>query len=207
MAEEKEELRDLTKEVVESERVALKSRFSILKSLPMSVSNEQLAMDHEIDDYLKDVLELNFHNGFATLGVLELDEFKVVSADLENKKFEFKYKGTLYASLRLLHMLTNTNREIKESEKDIMEMIENYYVISQNIPFEFDETGNITRNNTLAANVRNWANTAEFKCREMSYSEEFVLDALDKHADEAIKYLINSFEIIAQKELENLIGE
>lgn len=201
-----EEIRNITQEIVDSERVSLKARFSILKSLPAAVSNEQIIMDDDLNNHIKDVLELNFHNGFAVLGVLEMDKFKIVKADLVNKKFEFEYNGKLYASLRLLHMLTNTNKEIKEREEDIMQMIEDYYIISENIPFEFDNKGNITRSESLATCVNRWAKKAEFKCRNMTVSEENVLEALDKYADEAIKSLASSIETIALEELNNLIG-
>ena len=40
----------------------------------------------------------------------------------------------------------------------------------------------------------------------MTVSEENVLEALDKYADEAIKSLASSIESIALEELNNLIG-
>ena len=196
----------MQQKLIDSSRASFKARLGISKSLPEDVFKEQLIMDEELSSYLKDLLEFNFHNGFATLGVLEFDKFEISEADINNKKFKFKYNGKLYASLRLLHMLTNTNKEIKEKEEDIMQMIENYYVISENIPFEFDNDGNITRDEKLATHVNRWTKKAEFECRNMTLTEGSVLEALDKYVDEAIKSLVSSIENTATEELNNLIG-
>lgn len=196
----------MQQKLIDSSRASFKARLRISKSLPEEVFKEQLIMDEELSSYLKDLLEFNFHNGFATLGVLEFDKFEISETDINNKKFKFKYNGKLYASLRLLHMLTNTNKEIKEKEEDIMQMIENYYVISENIPFEFDNDGNITRDEKLATHVNRWTKKAEFECRNMTLTEESVLEALDKYVDEAIKSLVSSIENTATEELNNLIG-
>lgn len=196
----------MQKKLIDSDRASFKARLGISKSLPENVFKEQLIMDEELCSYLKDLLEFNFHSGFATLGVLEFNEFKILDVDLKNKKFKFKYSGKLYASLRLLHMLTNTNKEIKEKEEDIIQMIENYYIISENIPFEFDNEGNIIRDEKLATYVNKWTKKAEFECRKVTHTEEYTLEVLDKYANEAIKFLVSSIENTATEELNYLIG-
>ena len=51
-----EEIRNITQEIVDSERISLKARFSILKSLPAAVSSEQIIMDEDLNNHIKDVL-------------------------------------------------------------------------------------------------------------------------------------------------------
>lgn len=204
------EVKSITKDIIESSRIALKARFAILKNMPSSIANQQIITDTDIDVHMRELLEFNFHTGFATLGALTFDDdfgFKVVDADIDNKKFKFEYKGKLYASLRLLHMLTNTNKEIQDKEEEIMQMIEDYYIVSRNIPFYFDNNGNVSRDESLATNVIRWTSSAEFECRKMSDSEEEILAILDKYADEAIKALVESIEKTAQQEMEYLLGE
>ncbi len=86
----------MQQKLIDSSRASFKARLRISKSLPEEVFKEQLIMDEELSSYLKDLLEFNFHNGFATLGVLEFDKFEISEADINNKKFKFKYNGKLY---------------------------------------------------------------------------------------------------------------
>ncbi len=65
------------------------------------------------------------------------------------------------------------------------------------------------RDEKLATHVNRWTKKAEFECRNMTLTEESVLDALDKYVDEAIKAiksLVSSIENTATEELNNLIG-
>lgn len=206
-----EEVKSITESLIDSKRTVLKARFKILKGLPEEVANTQIENDEELATHIRDLLQLNFHNAFATYGVLVMEEpenFKIIKSDIKNRKFEFEYNGKLYASLNLLHMLTSYNKEIKDREIDIMNMIENYYVISYNIPFDFDNTGNITKDETLADNVEKWIRRSELKDTvRLKTDDKEVLDVMDKYADLAIKYLVDSLEVQINDELKYLIGE
>lgn len=205
-----EEVKSITEELIESQRKILKARFKIIKNLPEEVANSQIENDEELASHIRDILQLNFHNAFAVYGVLVMeddDDFKIVKSDIKNKKFEYQYKGQLCASLRLIHMLTRYNKEIQDRDQEILELIDNYYVISYNIPFDFDNSGNVSKNETLSTNVNRWLKNSEFKASSIRSSDEEILDILDKYVDSAIKSLIQSLDAQINEEIAYLMEE
>lgn len=198
----------LQEEYLKSEKDSLHNRMSMLKMLPEDTANEMIINDKELQKYLKEKLELKFYKGFATLGILIINDddcyFEIKKSDIKNNKFEYNYHCKLYASLGLINKFANRKR-LSFSEEDVNNLIDKYYMVTENMLFYLDSSEKkVTQTDSICNYFQKWidnSNNIENSRIEAINDEKEILNDLDKESINSVSLIANTIEGSATEEL------